>query len=145
MMRKLEQLTPREERCVLASVLMMAIAVLGLVLLFGLGGCASWQARTTKVVLGVEAGAKSAKAFLGPHCARAEMNSAVEACAKAGDAECAPLQRCEVATKALHSLFTAVLVAKLAIQADDESPAQAAVQAAVQAVVPVAKAVEVWK
>ena len=50
-----------------------------------------------------------------------------------------------MARKTLHSLFTAILVAKLTIQSADEATAQAAVTAAIRAVGPVMRSVEVWK
>jgi hypothetical protein len=138
-------MTASEERRVLGSVLAIALALLGLAMLFTLGGCATWQTTAAKTVLGVEAGGKAARAFLAEPCSPAKMKVEVEACIQAKDKECAPLRRCETAHKALHSLATAVLVAKLAIQAGEKKSAEAAVSAALQAVGPVMRAVEVWK
>ena len=137
------QLTPREERQLYGSALLIALALIGLVLLFA-SGCA-WQTVATKTVLGVEGGAKAARAFIAEPCSTTVMKLAVDKCIADKDKTCAPLRRCEVAQKALHSLFTAILVAKLTIQSADEATAQAAVTAALQAIPPVMRAVEVWR
>ena len=140
----MDRMTTREERQLLSGALIMALALIGLVMLFA-SGCATWQATAARTVLGVESGARAARALIAEPCSTAAMKTAVDECIAAGDKACAPLRRCEVARKTLHSLFTAILIAKLSIQAGDEATAQASVTAAIRAVGPVMRSVEVWK
>jgi len=128
----------RRERTALGTALVAIVALIGLTLLCG---CAGWQTTTTKTVLSVEEGAVHAREFVKGQCTPA----VTDKCIEKRDAECKPLQLCEVATKAIHSLETAVLVAKLAIKAGKEGTAIAAVAAAVAAIGPVLRAVDVWR
>lgn len=128
----------------MTGALLVTLALIGIALLFS-SGCATWQATAARTVLGVESGARAARALIAEPCSTAAMKTAVDECIAAGDKTCAPLKRCEVARKTLHSLFTAILIAKLTIQAGDEATAQASVTAAIRAVGPVMRSVEVWK
>ena len=140
----MDRMTLREERQLLSGALLVTLALLGLALLCS-SGCATWQHTAARVVLGVEGGAKATRAFVAEPCAKAAMKLAVDKCIAAKDKACTPLARCEVALQALRSLESAVLVAKLAIQAGVERDAAMAITDAVQAVGVVARAVEGWK
>ena len=126
------------------SMILMAIVLLSMMVAFG--GCGSWQKTLTNSTLGVEAGAKSAQAFVraGP-CSRTAIDTAGQACLDSKQADCPALHKCEVFHKVLWSVLAGVQATKLAIEAGDEQTARAAF-AALQRLLPsLQTALEVWR